>query len=210
MAGNLSTVVIFVYFQHILELHANHGLKSLCRPFQKIQHWFDPYASSHIWSRLLEVALARLALEYDLQTCPSQSSPWGFGRFQLGQTTKHGEQNLFTNVDLLNLLETGRLKFRFGEVVDTQDCHFLVFLVYCLQIYLYQSTGCVFPLNHIRKIHVFKYIIIYIYIYIIILYIILYMVPAYHPHHGLLQRYLPTVAIQGRALEPGCGPTSQL
>ena len=164
VAGNLSTVVIFVYFQHILELHTNHGLKSLCRPFQKIQHWFDPYASSHIWSRLLEVALARLALEYDLQTCPSQSSPWGFGRFQLGQTTKHGEQNLFTNVDLLNLLETGRLKFRFGEMVDTQDCHFLVFLVYCLQIYLYQSTGCVFPLNHIRKIHVFKYIIIYIYI----------------------------------------------
>ena len=137
VAGNLSTVVIFVYFQHILELHTNHGLKSLCRPFQKIQHWFDPYASSHIWSRLLEVALARLVLEYDLQTCPSQSSPWGFGKFQLGETTKHGEQDLFTNVDLLNLLEIGGLKFRFGEMVDTQGCHSFVFWVYCLQINSY-------------------------------------------------------------------------
>ena len=43
------------------------------------------------WSGSLEVALARLALEYDLQTCPSQSSPWVFGSFQLGQTAKHGE-----------------------------------------------------------------------------------------------------------------------
>ena len=98
-------------------------------------------------NRLLEVALARLALEYgtstDLQTYPSQS---------------------------LKLLEIGRLKLRFGivEMVNTQGCHTLVFLVSSVQIDSYHSTASVFPS------HTHTYII----------------GPSYHPHRSLLQRYL--------------------